>query len=693
MWITKGRKLAGLVAATVITALVVAACGGSDDPAPSPTRAPVIVVPTATPAPTQAPQIVVQTAAPQATAAPASTQAPQIVVQTAAPQEAATAAPTPTPRLVVQVPTSTPVPGLAGITEVLKGFRWLQGPGLESWRQAPKRGGTHTYAFPSPSSGTDQILNRSYTVSTAISFVYSKLFTCQFSPLMVEADPGSCFPVGDLISEWESNADATSWTITIHPDAVWHDMPSDSRGYTTELSGLYGRPVVADDVVHTLNYWQGNLTKPNGEPQSTPSAQAHSQTVVSADVIDDKTLRFNLVTTDPFFIATFSQFNARVVPPEIFNMDGDYTHRTVGSGAFRLDDYDRQIGWGGNANPDYFKTGADGEALPYVDRHQVKVIGGDLTRSGFITGQIDNGLSVGVSGPSSAITFGRSCPQCQVIEYFLSSNTSRILGFKHLPTESFPDPYFGDRNARLAIAKSIDYESLGENIYEGAWIMTPVAMPWGLGWDTPPTLRQMGLDLPDDENPFIYDPDQAKELWAMAGKKAGEKITLYYHQYSAPDTTYHVALGASIAESLDIEVEVLKVPDISILYSMSGFVNPEDIQNHEFLISHTRALGAHNAFVPLANRSFAPQNYMGFNNPRMDELATEWALAPEFEREKEIATEYYAETVKELIYMPAITQASYDVQGARVRNSYQQLAGGRAFHQGGQLAEIIWLDE
>ena len=70
------------------------------------------------------------------------------------------------------------------------------------------------------------------------------------------------------------------------------------------------------------------------------------------------------------------------------------------------------------------------------------------------------------------------------------------------------------------------------------------------------------------------------------------------------------------------------MPDISILYTMTGFVNPEDIQNHEFLISHTRALGAHNAFVPLANRSFAPQNYMGFNNPRMDELAAEWRLRP-----------------------------------------------------------------
>ena len=135
------------------------------------------------------------------------------------------------------------------------------------------------------------------------------------------------------------------------------------------------------------------------------------------------------------------------------------------------------------------------------------------------------------------------------------------------------------------------------------------------------------------------------------------------------------------------------MPDISILYSMTGFVNPVDIQNHEFLVTHTRATGAHRAFVPLKNKSDDLQNYFGFNNARMDEIADEWALAPEFEREKELMQEYYAETIKELIYMPAITEASYDVQSARVRNSYQQLSGGRAFHQGGQLTEIIWLDD
>ena len=270
MWITKGRKLAGLVAATVITALVVAACGGSDDPAPPPTRAPVIVVPTATPAPTQAPQIVVQTAAPQATAAPASTQAPQIVVQTAAAQEAPTAGPTPTPRLVVQVPPPHPCPAWPASPKCSKASGGFKGPASRVGVRPPSAAARTPMPSRALAAARIRSLNRSYTVSTAISFVYSKLFTCQFSPLMVEADPGSCFPVGDLISEWESNADATSWTITIHPDAVWHDMPSDSRGYTTELSGLYGRPVVADDVVHTLNYWQGNLTKPMANPRTPP---------------------------------------------------------------------------------------------------------------------------------------------------------------------------------------------------------------------------------------------------------------------------------------------------------------------------------------------------------------------------------------------------------------------------------------
>ncbi len=669
MLTSTGRKLGTILAAAIVTALVVAGCGGSD---PAPTLAPIIVVPTAETAPTAAPQIVIEKG--EAPAAPKAT---------------------PTPRIVTQLPTSTPTPGLGSVTEVLKGFRWVQGPGVDSWRQAPKRGGTHTYAFPYPSGGTDQILSRSFTVATAISSVYNKLFTCQFSPLMVEGDPGNCFPVGDLISEWESNSDGTAWTLTIHPDAKWHNFPEDGRGYDAALTDLYGRDVVAADVVHSVHYMQGKLTKPNGEPQGTASSLQFTANTASVDVVDDKTVRFNLSSADPFFTSTWSEFNTKIMPPEIFNLDGDYTQRTVGSGPFMLTEWDRMVQWGGPANPNYHKVGADGQSLPYIDRHQVKRLGTDLAISGFITGQVDNALGVGVSGPSSALTFGRNCPNCQILEYFLSANTSRILGFKHTATDRYPDPYFGDRNARLAVAKAIDYKGIGDNLFEGAWVMTPVGLAWGLMWDqaAAPSLKQMGLDLPDDENPFIYDPEKAKELWAQAGKSPGEKIQLMYHEYSATHTTYTVALGASIAEALDIEVDVFKVPDISILYTATGFVDPANQQNHEHLVTHTRSAGSHNGVVPRTFMSNSVDNTFGFNNPKLDEIGAEWQGAPSPEREKELARALYTEVVQDLIMMPALTEASYDVQSGRVRNSYQQLRGGRAFHQGGHLAEIIWFDD
>lgn len=663
-----------LFSAVLALAMVVAACGGGDD-TPAPTAAPA------------APIVVV------ATPTPGATPTPQVIVQTAAPAATPTAAPTATPQIIVQTATAPPAQAAGSVTVALKAARFIQGAGLDGWRTPPKRGGTHVYGFPSASRGTDQIINRSYTVSTSSNMGYQKMFTCQYAPLLEVADPGACVPVGDLASEWSSNADASEWTVTIHPGAAWHDMPEGSRGYTSELSDLYGRPVVATDIIHSINYWQGNLIKPDGDPQPTPNALAYTRAITGMEAIDDKTIKLTLASPDPFFHYNFSAFNPRVMPPDVWELDGHHNDRMVGSGPFMLVEYDREIEWTGMSNPNYHKIGADGEPLPYIDAHKVIIMAGSLARSALITGQIHSASSIGISSPSTAVNFGRQCPDCQILEYFLPRNTSRILIFKHRPTDRIPDAPFADRRARLAVAKSIDYQFLINNVYEGAAIMTPISIGWALLWEQPPSIQEMGLDLPDDENPFVYDPDVAKRLWAESGHSPGETHELVYYAYSAAQAVYTEALAQSISETLEITIETLRASDIGIYYEKFGYINAEDLQNFTGFVTVTNNEAVHNALTPRKIRSFDEENTAGFESPAMDELATEWLLGPTPEREAVMAREYYTEVLKEMRWMPGPTEASYDAQSGLIRNSYQQLVGGRAYHHCAHCAEIVWIDD
>ena len=101
----------------------------------------------------------------------------------------------------------------------------------------------------------------------------------------------------------------------------------------------------------------------------------------------------------------------------------------------------------------------------------------------------------------------------------------------------------------------------------------------------------------------------------------------------------------------------------------------------------------HNALIPRKLRSFDEENTAGFESPALDELAAEWLLGPTPERERELAAAYYEEILNEMRWMPAPTEASYDSQSGRIRNSYQQAVGGRAYHHCAHCAEIVWLDD
>ena len=648
--------------------LVVAACGGAD-PTPTPTAPAeaVVIVHTPTPQATATPAVVVETAAPAATPAPAPTAAPAIVVQTATP---------------------TPPPKLGAITEEIVGWRIIQGNGLDTWRVPPQRGGTFIYGFPLPTRGTDLVLSDSFATAVAVTPSYNSITRCTPAPYLRVGDVGSCTSQGDLATEW-SMTDSTTLTFKLAEGVKWHTIDPSHPSYSEELEGLYGRELTADDVVHTVMYWLGQLTKPDGEPQGTPqNNQRFTTQLAGARAIDRYTVELKLGLPDPNYATMLSEWNARIVPPEIFALDGHYNNRVVGTGPMIQVSHDPQVEISFAANPDYFKDGADGAPLPYLDGYEVILgVTPNLTRSAMITGKIDMDMqNLGVNTPSAAVNYGRLCPDCTIVESF---QTWRIfsVGFK---SEGEGAP-FADERSRMAIAKAIDHQGIIDTVFEGAAAVLPVTGTWNTFFDEFPDLRAMGNNLPDDENPYVFDAEAARSLWEEADPNPGDKHEIIYWPYVPLITVLAEVIASHLSANLGIEVEATRATDVGSYYTAIGLLGPPRQQFDSmamFIQLPTVSPGAWAASFVLG-----PPNLEDRKNPLLIQLALQWVQEADPTKVKEIARQWYAEIINDFRSVGTAIPAVYHIQSKRTRNMYEYRLAGLQLHQGGWHIEYVWVDQ
>ncbi len=653
-----GRNLASLFFVGVIVSLVVAACGGGEEATPVP------------PAPTTAPT---------ATRAPTPTTAP-------------TATPVVVERTVVVTPTPVPptaVPAAGAITERINGFRWIQNQ--PNWRVPPQRGGTHNYAFNTQIAGLDPLTTRSFTTMTHATVVYSQLVRCQVAPNQKVGDIGICEVAPDLADSWSVGGDGKTWTFKLNQKAKWQNPPATAFGYDAQLRSLYGRDFTSADVVASVDMWLGKATKADGTlVRPGPGDWGN---IASARAVDPDTVIIEAKVADPFFVQALTDFQTRILPPEVLKLDGDFTKRMVGTGAFFISVREAGVKTEFTANPDFWRNAPDGKPLPYVDKHVIAIIpDASRGRAALITGQVDSAQAIGVDTPTGAINFGRDCPSCQIIEMFTALGVFSI-GFK---TEGDGAP-FANPKARLAVAKAIDWASILQNVHDGAAAMIPATNVSGLIFDDLPTLpvyqkkiRDGGVK--DEDNPFVFDAALAKKLWAESGHKEGEKHSIIYNEYSTLVTRQIIAVAGELKKVLNIDVEVNKAPDINVYYSAIGFLGGQKHQNFPSMAMYFNNVLPTNAgsiasIVPPEQRNF-PE----FNNPRINALAAEIVRGVPLEREKAISTEVFIiEHSTDLRRLVLPSGARFITYGPRLRNAYQQSRGGEAFHQGGHLAEVIWL--
>lgn len=651
--LVRQRRRVGLFGVLLMAAVfVVTACGGGDDDEP--------------------------TAGPTAT--------PQVIVVTPTPRPTPTTGPTPTPLVIVQTATPTPQPGLGAQTENIIGFRWIQNQ--PNWRVPPRRGGTHNYGFNSPPASTDPIISRSFTTMTVATPIYSQLIRCAPAPNQKVGNIGLCAEEPDLAASWTMSQDAKAITLKLNPAAKWQNLPQNAYGYDARLAPLYGRQVVAADVVHSMNYWLGKLRKADGSPQPTIAQGPQWNNLSDVRAVDAATIEIQLKGPDPYTTLLLADFQSRILPPEVFQLDGDYTKRIVGSGSMMIATYDRTTKVEMTANPNFWKNGGDGRPLPYLDKHVINVITAvSLLRSGMTTGQLDSAQTVGISTPADAVNFGRQCSACQITELF---NAKGIFSLG-LRTEGANAP-FADKRARLAIAKAIDWQTMINNIHGGAATLAPPTVVTGLLYDEPPGVAKIAEGFANrDDNPWIFDAAKAKELWAASGHRAGEKHTLIYNEYSPTITNQMLAVKGDLEKNLGIEVTLNKVSDINVFYAAIGYNPGQQHQTFESMALFFNQILPNPALDLQTLTPGNQANLMEYNIPRINDLVAEASRGVTREKLAEISREVWNIEKAEAKRFVLPTEARYVVYSGRLRNAYQQSGGGEAFHQGGHLVEVIWL--
>lgn len=386
---------------------------------------------------------------------------------------------------------------------------------------------------------------------------------------------------------------AQSWEVPDAAHYVFHLRPGVKF---TNLPPVPGRPLVADDVKWSFEYWSRT-----GEfkDKKLPKAQFDSffEGIKSIETPDPQTVVIQFQQPfAPFIHYTASDF-IPIVPHEIYDRDGNLKNTIVGTGPFMLDVNASQKGsqWIWKRNPDYWETGK-----PYLDSIRWLVVPDDASAAAaFRSGQVDVlgvGSTEGISY-SLALQVKQQNPHAVSYEF------------------NFPEPYFvwinaqkhplDDVRVRQALALSIDRDAMLEAISGGKG-------EWGLTGAWPGAFSSDEIHKLDK-----HDPAQARRLITEAGYPNGLDI-----DWNFPGTTY----GNDFVTLLQLMQAQVKSAGINInLKSVDNAVDSASRKNGTFLISMTPGVSLEGDVDSYLFQKFSPSSknaYGRLDDPKLNALIT-----------------------------------------------------------------------
>ncbi|MDP8923640.1 MAG: ABC transporter substrate-binding protein [Chloroflexota bacterium] len=301
---------------------------------------------------------------------------------------------------------------------------------------------------------------------------------------------GNWGPQPDLVAEWDQKPDLL--TLKLQKGVKFHDGTAwDAKAAKWNLDRLIFHPASGPRANMRGIDVSGEDQAALEQLRANPST-AFTFTSKAVEVVDDSTVRIRFSAPNAAIVSALCGPGAAPISPEAYNKAGKdaYGRSPVGAGPYRFVEWQTGSHVTLERNPDYWKKGADGQPLPYIDKLQYRLIIDDSVRllelrsgSAQFT-ELIQGKDVAGLKSDSSIT---------LVESLASGNNYRVIF-----DSTNPESPFRNVKLRQAMLYALDREAMAKTLGFASGVARKYLLPKGsLGYD-------------DSEQVPYYSYDRAK---------------------------------------------------------------------------------------------------------------------------------------------------------------------------------------
>ena len=288
----------------------------------------------------------------------------------------------------------------------------------------------------------------------------------------------------DLAEAMPEQPDPLTYVFKLRQGVKFHNIPPAN-----------GRECVAEDVKYSFERQMTN------DPGKFQHAYYFLNRISRIETPDKYTVRFTTAKPYAPFLSYVASPWTLIILRELVERDGDLTTRAIGTGPFIFEEWQKDVQHKMRRNPDYWKMGADGKPLPYVDNLIIKII----TDPNSVQAQFAGGaLDMAAIEYTFLEEIRKKLPKANYRP--VSSQFWRQMRTQPWDGEKFQHrrPYT-DIRVRQAIVQAINKKEVLDTVFSGDGVpafgpILPIYPNWAL-----------------KEDPVKYDPADSKKLLEAAG--------------------------------------------------------------------------------------------------------------------------------------------------------------------------------